>query len=387
LPSSSRARCIGILTSGGDCPGLNAAIRGVAKPAMSLYHIEVIGIEKGYRGLVENHSRVLHLQDVSGILTAGGTILGTSREKPHRMPLPNGKTVDLTARAVETYNRLGLDCLVCLGGNGTHKVACSLMQQGLNVLGLPKTIDNDLVGTDTTFGHDSAVTTAAEAIDRLHSTAEAHLRVMVIELMGHKAGWLTLSAGLAGGADIILIPEIPYDIESICQHLTERRRRGKWFSIVAIAEGAMAKQLEKKEADAELAAASTRKNNKKGKKKKSDKRTDGNSRNNALSVEERPSLAAARAIYERLGIDTRVTVLGHLQRGGVPTAFDRILATRFGTHAADMLAEGKYNRMVAMRGGNVTSVPIEEVAGKVKLVPPDHPLIRAARGVGTNFGD
>jgi len=387
LPSSSRARCIGILTSGGDCPGLNAAIRGVAKPAMSLYHIEVIGIEKGYRGLVENHSRVLHLQDVSGILTAGGTILGTSREKPHRMPLPNGKTVDLTARAVETYNRLGLDCLVCLGGNGTHKVACSLMQQGLNVLGLPKTIDNDLVGTDTTFGHDSAVTTAAEAIDRLHSTAEAHLRVMVIELMGHKAGWLTLSAGLAGGADIILIPEIPYDIESICQHLTERRRRGKWFSIVAIAEGAMAKQLEKKQADAELAAASTRKNNKKGKKKKSDKRTDGNSRNNALSVEERPSLAAARAIYERLGIDTRVTVLGHLQRGGVPTPFDRILATRFGTHAADMLAEGKYNRMVAMRGGNVTSVPIEEVAGKVKLVPPDHPLIRAARGVGTNFGD
>src|SRR5437773_4693246 len=241
MPSSSGARCIGILTSGGDCPGLNAAIRGVAKPAMSLYHIEVIGIEKGYRGLVENHSRVLHLQDVSGILTAGGTILGTSREKPHRMPLPNGKTVDLTARAVETYNRLGLDCLVCLGGNGTHKVANALMQQGLNILGLPKTIDNDLVGTDTTFGHDSAVTTAAEAIDRLHSTAEAHLRAMVIELMGHKTGWLTLSAGLAGGADIILIPEIPYDIDSICQHLTERRRRGKWFSIVAIAEGAAPK--------------------------------------------------------------------------------------------------------------------------------------------------
>jgi phosphofructokinase-like protein len=389
MPSSSRARCIGILTSGGDCPGLNAAIRGVAKPAMSLYHIEVIGIEKGYRGLVENHSRVLHLQDVSGILTAGGTILGTSREKPHRMPLPNGKTVDLTGRAVETYNRLGLDCLVCLGGNGTHKVACSLMQQGLNVLGLPKTIDNDLVGTDTTFGHDSAVTTAAEAIDRLHSTAEAHLRAMVIELMGHKAGWLTLSAGLAGGADIILIPEIPYDIESICQHLTERRRRGKWFSIVAIAEGAMAKASDKKEAVAELALATNRKGDKKEKKKngKAEKRNHSNSRNDALSVEERPSLAVARAIHERLGIDTRVTVLGHLQRGGVPTAFDRILATRFGTHAADMLAEGKYNRMVAMRGGNVTSVPIEEVAGKIKNVPPDHPLIRAARGVGTNFGD
>jgi 6-phosphofructokinase len=390
LPSPSRARCIGILTSGGDCPGLNAAIRGVAKPAMSLYHIEVIGIEKGFRGLVENHSRVLHLQDVSGILTAGGTILGTSREKPHRMPLPNGKTVDLTARAVETYNRLGLDCLVCLGGNGTHKVANALMQQGLNVLGLPKTIDNDLVGTDTTFGHDSAVTTAAEAIDRLHSTAEAHLRAMVIELMGHKTGWLTLSAGLAGGADIILIPEIPYDIESICQHLTERRRRGKWFSIVAVAEGAMAKIPGKKEPAPETVEATAGgKSDKKNKKKngKSEKSADGNSRNSLHTVEERPSLAVARAILDKLDIDTRVTVLGHLQRGGVPTALDRILATRFGTHAADMLAEGKYNRMVAMRGGTVTSIPIEEVAGKIKLVPPDHPLIRAARGVGTNFGD
>src|SRR5215469_10683082 len=234
----SRTRVVGILTSGGDCPGLNAAIRGVVKPAVSDFHIEVIGIEKGFRGLVENHSRVLHLQDVSNILTAGGTILGTSREKPHRMPLAHGKTVDLTNRAVETYHRLGLDCLVCLGGNGTHKVAYSLMQQGLNVVGLPKTIDNDLVETDMTFGHDSAVTTAAQAIDRLYSTAEAHLRVMVIELMGHKAGWLTLSAGLAGGADIILIPEIPYDLDSICQHLTERRRRGKWFSIIAVAEGA-----------------------------------------------------------------------------------------------------------------------------------------------------
>ncbi len=346
MPSTSRARCIGILTSGGDCPGLNAAIRGVAKPAMSLYHIEVIGIEKGFRGLVENHSRVLHLQDVSGILTAGGTILGTSREKPHRMPLPNGKTVDLTARAVETYNRLGLDCLVCLGGNGTHKVANYLMQEGLNILGLPKTIDNDLVGTDTTFGHDSAVTTAAEAIDRLHSTAEAHLRAMVIELMGHKTGWLTLSAGLAGGADIILIPEIPYDIDSICQHLTERRRRGKWFSIVAVAEGAVAKAVGKKEPASELAAVAAAKTEKKNKKKngKSEKTGNGSSRNSLPGVEERPSLAVAREILDRLDIDTRVTVLGHLQRGGVPTALDRILATRFGTHAADMLAEGKYNR-------------------------------------------
>src|SRR5436309_8318703 len=255
---------------------------------MSLYHIEVIGIEKGYRGLVENHSRVLHLQDVSGILTAGGTILGTSREKPHRMPLPNGKTVDLTARAVETYNRLGLDCLVCLGGNGTHKVACSLMQQGLNVLGLPKTIDNDLFGTDTTFGHDSAVTTAAEAIDRLHSTAEAHLRAMVIELMGHKVGWLTLSAGLAGGADIILIPEIPYDIDSICQHLTERRRRGKWFSIVAVAEGAMSRAA-RALAEASVAA-------KAAKKKKDGKEVKGKAKNGKHAKAGNGSEAAGSAL-------------------------------------------------------------------------------------------
>src|SRR5215475_14069771 len=241
---SAKARCIGILTSGGDCPGLNAAIRGVAKPAMSDFHIEVIGIEKGFRGLVENHSRVLHQNDVSGILSLGGTILGTSREKPHKMPLPNGETLDMTSRAVETYNRLGLDCLVCLGGNGTHKVANTLSTNGLNVLGLPKTIDNDLAETDITFGHDSAVTTAATALDRLYSTAEAHLRVMVSELMGHKAGWLTLSAGLAGGADIILIPDVPYDLDSICRHLTERRRRGKWFSIVAVAEGANCKKRE-----------------------------------------------------------------------------------------------------------------------------------------------
>jgi len=393
----ARARCIGILTSGGDCPGLNAAIRGVAKPALSDFHIEVIGIEKGFRGLVENHSRVLHPHDVSGILSLGGTILGTSREKPHKMPLPNGETVDLTARAVETYSRLGLDCLVCLGGNGTHKVALNLVKHGLNVIGLPKTIDNDLAETDVTFGHDSAVTTAAEAIDRLYSTAEAHLRVMVIELMGHHAGWLTLSAGLAGGADIILIPEIPYDLESICQHLIERRRRGKWFSIIAVAEGARPKRPlmpadgETSAVTAALAAAMSQGDGKdKKKKKKKDKK-------NRLLPEVsaglddmgdgRASSSVAKAISRRLGMETRVTVLGHLQRGGLPTPFDRIIATRFGTHAAEMLAEGVYNHMVALKGSEVTSVPLEQVAGKIKLVPADHALIRAARRVGTNFGD
>lgn len=397
MAASSRARCVGILTSGGDCPGLNAAIRGVVKPALTDFHIEVIGIEKGFLGLVENHSRVLHAHDMSGILATGGTILGTSREKPQRMPLPNGETVDLTARAVDTYNHLGLDCLVCLGGNGTHKVAYSLMQHGINVLGLPKTIDNDLVETDTTFGFDSAVSTATEAIDRLHSTAEAHLRVMIIELMGHKAGWLTLSAGLAGGADIILIPEIPYDIESICQHLTERRRRGKWFSIVAVAEGAAPKPRVAPEPV--LAAAKKDKKDKKAH-KKSDKAAANGKKDGAAGAaasellpalddagDGRASSRVAKAIHKRLGMDTRVTVLGHLQRGGVPTPYDRIIATRFGAHAAELLAEGLYNRMVCLKGADVTAVPIERVAGKIKPVPPDHPLIRAARHVGTNFGD
>jgi 6-phosphofructokinase 1 len=374
----AKAKCIGILTSGGDCPGLNAAIRGVVKPAMSDFHIEVIGIEKGFRGLVENHSRVLHLHDVSGILSLGGTILGTSREKPHKMPLPNGESVDLTSRAVETYSRLGLDCLVCLGGNGTHKVAFNLMKLGLNVLGLPKTIDNDLAETDTTFGFNSAVTTAAEAIDRLYSTAEAHLRVMVIELMGHNAGWLALTAGVAGGADIILIPEIPYDLDSICQHLTERRRRGKWFSIIAVAEGAKPKAKAKADNPEKPA---------KKKKAKSGKKGNHGAGDHVDEMDGRVSTVVAKAIARRIGMETRVTVLGHLQRGGIPTPYDRVLATRFGVFAAEMLAEGVYNRMVALHGSEVTSVPLVDVAGKTKLVPLEHPLIGAARRVGTNFGD
>jgi 6-phosphofructokinase 1 len=291
------------------------------------------------------------------------------------MPLPNGETIDMTPRAVETYNRLGLDCLVCLGGNGTHKVAYNLTKHGLNLIGLPKTIDNDLAETEITFGFNSAVTTAAEAIDRLYSTAEAHLRVMVIELMGHNAGWLALTAGVAGGADIILIPEIPYDMDSISQHLTERRRRGKWFSIIAVAEGARPKSRDKGE----------KKN--KGKDKEKDKKKKNQSSDKNAPPEERVSTAVARAISQRLGMDTRVTVLGHLQRGGIPTPFDRVLATRFGTYAAEMLAEGRYNQMVCMKGADVTSVPLERVAGRTKLVPLDHPLIRTARRVGTNFGD
>ncbi|MCI0638669.1 MAG: 6-phosphofructokinase [Gemmataceae bacterium] len=386
---AAKAKCIGILTSGGDCPGLNAAIRGVAKPALSDFHVEVIGIEKGFRGLVENNSRILHQHDVSGILSLGGTILGTSREKPYKMPLPNGETVDLTSRAVETYSRLGLDCLVVLGGNGTHKVAYTLVKHGLNVIGLPKTIDNDLVETDITFGHDSAVNTAAQALDKLYSTAEAHLRVMVVEVMGHDAGWLALNAGLAGGADIILIPEIPYDMDSICKHLTERRRRGKWFSIVAVAEGARPKAKEplpNQQPESDKDRKKRKKADKKElKKDKKDKRRDNGG--NGEFADGRASSQVAKLISERLGMETRVTVLGHLQRGGIPTPFDRILATRFGTYAAEMLAEGVYNHMVCLKGSDVNHVPLEQVAGKIKLVPRDHALIRAARRVGTNFGD
>lgn len=394
---SKGARCIGILTAGGDCPGLNAAIRGIAKPALTDFNIRVIGIEKGFRGLVENNSKILYPHDVTRILSLGGTILGTSREKPHKMPLPNGEVVDMTARAVENYHRWGLDCLVCLGGNGTHKVAYRLMKEGLNVIGVPKTIDNDLAETEITFGFNSAVTTAAEAIDRLYSTAEAHHRVMVIELMGHKAGWLTLEAGIAGGADVILIPEIPYDIESICEHLTERRRQGKWFSIVAVAESAAPNA--EASANGELVSVTAgdtwfaeqhKKSRKKQKKKKAGL---GPAESNGVAVslddkgDGRASSAVARAISARLGMETRVTVLGHLQRGGIPTPFDRILATRLGTYAAELAARGEYNRMVAVKGSEVTSVPLEEVAGKLKLVPKDHPLIRSARRVGTNFGD
>ena len=294
----------------------------------------------------------------------------------------------MTSRAVETYNRLGLDCLVCLGGNGTHKVAYNLTKQGLNVIGLPKTIDNDLAETDITFGFDSAVTTAAQAIDRLYSTAEAHLRVMVIELMGHNAGWLTLTAGIGGGADIILIPEIPYDIDSICQHLTERRRRGKWFSIIAVAEGApiAPERLDERRTPMIDKAKRTARREEKGQEAQGQEER-SMCDDEALRRTAASAPASPRPSAQRLGMETRVTVLGHLQRGGIPTPFDRVLATRFGTHAAEMLAEGVYNHMVCMHGAEVTSVPLEKVAGRTKLVPLDHPLIRSARRVGTNFGD
>ncbi len=353
---------IGILTSGGDCPGLNAAIRAVGKAANSL-GIEVIGFLDGFRGLVEN--RTIHLQNanLSGILTLGGTILGTSRDKPHRMPAGSMGTMDMTPLAVDNYHRLHLDALVCLGGGGTQKNAYRLMKKGLNVITLPKTIDNDVAGTDITFGFDTAMTTAAEAIDRLHTTADSHHRVIVVEMMGHNAGWLALGAGVAGGADVILIPEIPYHIESIVDALIRRNRQGKRFSILAMAEGALSAE----EAEAlEKEGAETGDEDEQGESK---------------------SVKLALKLQELTGLETRVTVLGHLQRGGTPTPTDRLLATCLGTKAVELIREDVYGVMVAVKGGEYVPVKLSEVAGNIRRVPPDHPWIRSARLVGTCFGD
>lgn len=361
----SVTRTIGILTSGGDCPGLNAAIRGVCRAAYDRYNMSIIGIANGYRGLIEADARLLKPEDFSGILTRGGTILGTSREKPFKSrkgEYDSEVAQDKVEIIKENYKKLNLDCLVVLGGNGTNTTGYLLSKEGLNVIGLPKTIDNDIVGTDITFGFHSAVSIATEAIDRLHSTAHSHNRVMVIELMGHKAGWLALYAGVAGGGDIILIPEIPYNMEAITRHLLKRARDGKSFSIVVVAEGALSveeAQMEKKE------------------RKKYREKT------------AQPSIGyrVAREIEEATGMETRVTVLGYLQRGGIPSAWDRVLATTFGTAAAELLARGDYGKMVCMRGNEVGSVSLEDVAGKYKAVPPDHYMIDTARSVGTCMGD
>jgi 6-phosphofructokinase 1 len=372
----SKTRCIGILTSGGDCQGLNAAIRGVAKAAIGEYGMKVVGFLDGFRGLVQNRTLILDDKMVSGILTEGGTILGTSREKPHKMPI-GGKKVDMTAAAVENIRRHQIDCLVCLGGGGTQKNAYHLHKEGgIDVLTLPKTIDNDVAETNITFGFDTAMRIAAEAIDRLHTTATSHHRIIVCEIMGHNAGWLTLGAGIAGGADVILIPEIPYDLEAVAEHLQERRRNGKRFSIVAVAEGAVSqKEIEQK-------------------KKGNGKKSDGKEERVVQTkdgipyhlVQEPKASRIARQLQQLTGVEARVTSLGHVQRGGGPTPTDRLLCTRLGSKAAQLLADGEYNVMVAVGGDECKAVPLEKVAGKKKLVPEDHPWIESARLVGTCLG-
>ena len=364
---------IGILTSGGDSPGLNAAIRGVGKAAIGQYDMHIVGFRDGFRGLMENRTTPLESGQLSGILTLGGTILGTSRDKPHKMPV-DGKLMDMTDVIVANYHANHLDCLVCLGGGGTQKNALRLKEKGLNVVTLPKTIDNDVAMTDTTFGFDTALGIATEAIDRLHSTAHSHHRIIVVEIMGHRAGWLALGAGIAGGADVILIPEIPYALESIAESIRERSRKGRPFSIVAVAEGAVSMQ--------EYLAIEERRTSAPKKAKKT-----GEPEELGEIVYADRTLRLAQGLEKATGLEARVTILGHLQRGGTPSAADRILATRLGTAATDLISKGHYGVMVAAKGEGTKPVKLEDVAGKVKTVPPDHTWVESARRVGTNFGD
>ena len=372
---------IGILTAGGDSPGLNAAIRGVGKAALNEYNMQVIGFRDGFRGLVDNPIVRLESSSLSGILTVGGTILGTSRDKPHKMKV-GGKTQDMTDVIVENYQANHLDALVCLGGGGTQKNALQLKQKGLNVITLPKTIDNDVFGTDVTFGFDTALGIATDAIDRLHSTAHSHHRIIVVEIMGHRAGWLTLGAGIAGGADVILLPEIPYSIDSVADAILQRMKNGKNFSIVAVAEGAMsldeAEQM--RAAEQSLQSAVDIEDKKARKRAKQSIRVMEAGRGDH-------TLKLAHQLEERTGLESRPTILGHLQRGGTPSAADRLLATRLGTACADLIQQGVSGVMVAARGEGAEAMPLEEVAGRKKLIPLDHPWIASARRVGTNLGD
>jgi ATP-dependent phosphofructokinase / diphosphate-dependent phosphofructokinase len=372
-------KSIGILTAGGDCPGLNAAIRGVGKPALDA-GMEVIGFTDGFRGLVENRTVRFEQGALSGILTLGGTILGTSRDKPHKMPIGD-REMDMTDVAVANYHKQHLDVLVCLGGGGTQKNALRLTKRDLNIITLPKTIDNDVAETDMTFGFDTAMTIAAEAIDRLHSTAESHHRVIIVEIMGHNAGWLTLGAGVAGGADVILIPEIPFDIDVVTGAILDRTRKGKRFSIVAVAEGAMFRSdFEKAEAIRRAAADGGRKDG--GKKKPAVK-----SAKVAKCLEDDICLRLAHELESRTKIEARVTSLGHIQRGGTPSPADRLLATQLGTRCTELIQKEKYGVMVGLKGSSVRAVPLVNVAGKTKLVTMDHPWVNAARLVGTCLGD
>ncbi len=335
---------IGILTAGGDCPGLNAAIRGVGKTAICEYGMRVFGFSSGFRGIIKNEFNELFEQDLSGILTMGGTILGTSREKPFKKS-SSGVEADKVELILKHYKQLTLDALVCIGGNGTQRTASLLSHVGLNIIGIPKTIDNDVWGTDATFGFDSALWIDTEAIDRLHTTANSHKRIMVIEVMGHNAGWLALYSGIAGGGDVILIPEIAYDEKVICNYLQKRVIQKKPYSIVVVAEGI----LKPKNTSA------------------------------AHHISE--------MIKSRTSLEVRTTILGYIQRGGSPTPADRLLATGFGAHAVELITKHRFGLMVAKKGEVIDSVPLAEAGNKVRLVPTDHPLINKARRMDICFGD
>lgn len=354
---------IGMLTSGGDCQALNAAMRGVVKGICSKRDdVEIYGFQDGYKGLIYSNFKMLTSADFSGILTRGGTILGTSRQPFKLMRVPDENGLDKVEAMKHTYHKLNLDCLVILGGNGTQKSANMLREEGLNVISLPKTIDNDLWGTDMTFGFQSAVDIATDTIDRIHTTATSHSRVFIVEVMGHKVGWVTLHAGIAGGADIILLPEIPYDINVVTKAIERRAKAGKRFTIIAVAEGAISKQ------DAKLS--------KKELKAKQAKKT-------------YPSVAyeIAEKIQKKMDQEVRITVPGHTQRGGSPCAYDRVLSTRLGAAAADMILNGEFGYMASVKGGEITKTPLGEVAGKLKTVDPEAGIIKEAKMTGISFGD
>lgn len=362
---SAKVKKIGVLTGGGDCPGLNAVIRAVTKSAIRHYGIEVVGILNGFSGIINKQFIDLTYKEVSGILPRGGTILGTTnRDNPFSFAVQvNGETVykDVSDLAIKHLKEQGIDALAVIGGDGSLAIANDFRKKGLNVVGIPKTIDNDLSATDLTFGFDTALTTACEAIDKLHTTAESHHRVMVLEVMGRYAGWIALHAGLSGGADVILIPEKPFTIEKVCDKIQERAKRGKKFSIVVVAEGATF-------AGGEMVVQRV--------------------------VEGAPDTIRLGGIGEKVAksieqcsdLETRVTVLGHLQRGGSPTPFDRILGTRFGVKAVELLANGEFGQMVALKGAKIESVPLEDAISQLKRVDPNGELVKAAEGVGISFG-
>lgn len=360
-----KVKRIGVLTGGGDCPGLNAAIRAVTKTAISEYRMSVVGFKDGYEGLIERRFKELSYDDVSGIITWGGTILGTSNKaNPFRYCVGNARGSvprDLSDQAIENARRLGVQALICIGGDGTLSIAHRLWKKGLPCIGIAKTIDNDLGETEVTFGFDSALTTAAEAIDKIRTTAESHHRAMVLEVMGRYAGWIALCTGLAGGGDTILIPEIPYRMEVVCDLVNARHRKGRRFSIIVVSEGARAV----------------------GGKQVVDRLVDDSPDPVRLGGVGR---VIAAEIEKRTHIESRVTVLGHLQRGGEPTVFDRILATRFGEEAVRLAKGGRFGRMVGIKGGEIVSAPLLKAIAKLKRVPKNSPLIRTARAVGTCFG-
>lgn len=353
---------VGMLTSGGDCQALNAAMRGVVKGLCSNRNdVEIYGFQDGYKGLIYSNFKMLTSRDFSGILTVGGTILGTSRQPFKLMRVPDENGLDKVEAMKHTYHKLNLDCLVVLGGNGTHKTANMLREEGLNVVTLPKTIDNDLWGTEMTFGFQSAVDIATDTIDRIHTTATSHSRVFIVEVMGHKVGWVTLHAGVAGGADIVLLPEIPYDIDVIASAINKRKAAGKSFTIIAVAEGAISKE------DAALP--------KKELKKKQEKK-------------KYPSVAyeLAEKVQEKTDQEVRITVPGHTQRGGSPCPYDRVLATRLGAAAAEAILDGDFGCMIGVKRDEMIRVPLAEVAGKLKYVDPNASIIKEAALTGISFG-